>query len=320
MSGVVPPEELPYEESFLRGVPMRYLRLKELAGGFMENRALRRDGYWRVSAGGQTRAYLLLRKGEPFRIVGRPTTSFDDFMKWLAADDGELLLTCNFLHEGALPHVLRCLEENPVLRGLEGDGGEISGLYSSMNDSGESGLFRLYTGGGAVLVPVGDGRAEAAFLTGDMLGPDEADGLLDADGGSGTTASFHPGASRKVTAVGLAETRMLLEAFNVWYRKLSEDWQECFVVAVKAFAELKEKRSYLQDLMLHPDEGFRTRGVLRKPEKLPALVAAMVKRVAGAHSDPAGAVKLFRLVNASRRHALASVGLGKLVGRPAGGG
>lgn len=311
-----PELELPYDRTFLERVPLSFLRLDELATGALDSREMHSDGYWKIESRSETVAYVALRKGQPYRIIGRDFTRFDRFLTWVQGQtaSNELFLTCRFLSEGGLKYAVRCLEEKPVLSRLSSSSGQITELRDTLASRGESGLLRLEESTGTILVPILDGKPEMALLPGGALDSRSASDLLRGGISRECEGFFYAGETPQLSAVGLAEIPVLLDSFNNWFRRMSGLWPDSYGVSVKLFGKLREKRPYVQDLVLKPD-GLSLRGPFSQPGKLPGVVMVLVKAISKKYSDPEEAMMYFPEVNMARKHSLVNLGLGKIMGR-----
>ena len=317
VTGGYPQIELPYYRGFLERVPLTYLKLHELAAGALDSRDMHSDGYWKIESRSETVAYVALRRGEPYRIIGMDFTQFDSFLSWLQkqAASTEMFLTCRFLPDNSLKYAVRCLEEQPVLSKLRSTSGQISELLDTLSTRGESGLLRLEEDNNrTILIPVLGGEPLMAILPGTTLDSSGASDYIQKSISENCKGYFYSGETPELSPIGLAEIPLLLRGFNNWFARMSGIWPDSFGVSVKLFGKLREKKPFVQDLILKPD-GLSLRGPFSQPGKLPAVIVVLVKAIAKKYDDPQRAIKLFREVNMAARHALLNLGLGKIMGK-----
>ncbi len=312
MSGIVSREILPYSRTFLEKVPLQFVNLDELVKGALDHRSLAGDAYWQIDALNEPVAYLILRNGRPYRIVGYSGPSVNAFITWLRRDNRELTLTYRFVEDGTLPLLLRCWTEEPVLQDLENSRGDVMSVLKSVRKLGETGLFKLRTGGKATLIPIDEGRISAAFGPGSVITGKAIQQLLSEQLDESSFADYYPGPTGMLSQVGIAEAQLIVSAFNVWLEAASPTWPECKRIATTVFTAMKSKETCFGSLSYDPEDGMFLEALPVETDKMPAAFSALVKSLARKHPSPESCMKLFGSVNKEKKLALSTAGLAPL--------
>ncbi|MCD4775523.1 MAG: hypothetical protein K8S15_05665 [Candidatus Aegiribacteria sp.] len=315
MSDILISEVLPYSSKYLENISVRYLNLRELARGALDSRELHRDGYWRIDNESGPVAYHAIKKGTPYRFIGRDVRGLDDFLNWLENDITELNLSYYFLEDSVLKYLLRCWTEEPVLRKLKGSRGQIMELYEKLIGKRKSGLLRVVKENIITLIPIVEGEAEIGWMPERTLDGPEVWEYLEYEARNGGTGYFYPGKTISLSGVGLDEISLLINAFNQWYVLLLEMWSDCFMQAVNVFGTLRQEKPILGKLVFIPDEGLQQKSSFNDPQRLPDVLILLVKAISAEHNNPEICLKLFRDSNKDQKHALNSAGLSELMGK-----
>lgn len=315
MSDILIGEVLPYSSKYLENISVRYLNLRELARGALDSRELHRDGYWRIDNENGPVAYHAIKKGTPYRFIGRDVRGLDDFLNWLENDITELSLSYYFLEDDVLKYLLRCWTEEPVLRKLKGSRGQIMELYEKLIGKRKSGLLRVAKENIITLIPIVEGEAEIGWMPEKTLDGPEVWEYLEYEARNGGTGYFYPGKTLSLSGVGLDEISLLINAFNQWYVLLMEMWSDCFMQSVNVFGTLRQEKPILAKLVFIPDEGLQQKSSFNDPQRLPDVLILLVKAISSEHNDPEICLKLFRDSNRDQKHALNSAGLSELMGK-----
>ncbi len=315
MSDVLLKEELPFSMKYFEKIPVKYLNLRELARGALDSRELHRDGYWKVENNSGPIAYHAIRKGTPYRFIGRDVKGLEEFIQWLENDITELILTYCFLEEGVLKFLMRCWTEEPVLRRLQGSKGQIMELYEKLVSKGKTGLIRVVMDEKTTLIPIIKGTAEVGWRPEKVLDGPGVWEFLEYEVINGGIGYFYPGDTASLSGVGLDEISLLIGAFNKWFVALQESWPDCFMESVKVFGTLRQEKPALGRMVLIPDEGLQQKGSFDDPQRLPEVIATLIASISGQHRNPDICIQLFRDMNRDQRHALSSAGLGDIMGK-----
>lgn len=308
-------ETLPFSSKYLENISVRYLNLRELARGALGSRELHRDGYWRIDNEKGPVAFHAIRKGTPYRFIGRDVKGLEDFLNWLENDITELILSYYFLEDNVLKYLMRCWTEEPVLRKLDGSRGQIMELYEKLVSKNKSGLIRVTKDNMTALLPIVDGKAETGWMPEKILDGPEVWEFLEYEAGNGGTGYFYPGKTALLSGVGLDEISLLIGAFNKWYMLLLDIWSDCFIQSVNVFGTLRQEKPVLGKLIFIPDEGLQQRSSFEDPQRLPEVIILLVKAISAENSNSGSCLQLFKDVNKDQRIALNSAGLSELMGK-----
>ncbi len=315
VSDILISEVLPYSSKYLENISVRYLNLRELARGALDNRELHCDGYWKIENETGPVAYHAIKNGTPYRFIGRDVKGLEDFLKWLQNDITELSLSYYFLETDVLKYLLRCWTEEPVLRKLKGSRGQIMELYEKLISKSKSGLLRVVKKNITTLIPIIEGKAEIGWMPEKTLDGPEVWEYLEYEARNGGTGYFYPGKTLSLSGVGLDEISLLINAFNRWYVLLMEMWSDCFMQSVNVFGTLRQEKPVLGKLVFIPDEGLQQKGSFDDPQRLPDVLVLLIKAISAEHNNPATCMQLFRDANKDQSHALNSAGLSELIGK-----
>jgi hypothetical protein len=303
---------LPYLRTFFEKVPLKFVNLEELSRGALESRALAGDAYWRIDADNPI-AYLALRKGRPYQIIGSDSPDLRSFLSWLRHDRRELTITYHFVAEGALPCLLRYWTEDPVLCGLENSQGDVLEMLLSMKKSEESGLLKLKFGSNLGLIPVSSGKLSKAFLPGRTLVGRELITFLKSEETSSAVADFFMGRTSDLSPLGISEVLLLLASVNIWLESLRPIWPACDAVLPNLFKEEQMVEICLESITYEQGDGFYIRSTLVESESLPSAFAGLINALCEKHPSSANALKLFFTKNKANRIALDAIGLTPLL-------
>ena len=315
MSYILIREVLPYSSKYLENISVRYLNLRELARGALDSRELHRDGYWKIENENGPVAYNAIKKGTPYRFIGRDVKGLEDFLDWLENDITELKLSYYFLNDTVLKYLIRCWTEEPVLRKLKGSRGQIMELYEKLIGKSKSGLLRVVKDNITTLIPLIEGKADIGWMPERILDGPEVWEFLEYEARNGGTGYFYPGKTISLSGVGLDEISLLISAFNKWYVILLNMWPDCFLQSVNVFGTLRQENPVLGNLILIPDEGLHQKGSFDDPQRLPDVITNLIKAISAEHSNTKNCLELFKDVNKDEKHALISAGLSELMGR-----
>ena len=313
MSGFLAREALPYSRTFLEKVPLQFINLDELARGALEDRNFAGDAYWQIDAD-EPLAYMILRSGRPYTIIGYSGPSTTAFINWLRRDKRELTLTYRFVEDGALPFLVRCCSEEPVLQELDNDKGDLMEVFQAVSRNEDSGLFRIRSGDVSTLIPVDGGRLQVAFGAGQSLRGKSVLSFLSEQLDPGSTADFFPGATGNLASVGIAETQLLVGAFNTWLEAAIPTWPECTNIAMNLFKTLKDKEECLSSFDYSTEEGLSMQSFPSDTERIPKVFASLIGSMCKKHPAPSACSKLFMSSNRQNKMAIEATGLASLLG------
>jgi hypothetical protein len=303
---------LPYSRTFFERVPLQFVNLDELSRGALESRSLAGDAYWKIDAETPV-AYLVLRKGRPYQVIGSDSPDLRTFLSWLRHDKRELTITYRFVEEGTLRYLLRYWTEDPVLTGLENSQGDILELLLSMKESRESGLLQLKYNGRLALIPVTTGKLSMAFLPGKTLRGRDLLGFLKSEETSAGRADFYMGETLPLSPLGISEVLLLLTSVNTWLESLRPVWPACDAVLPNLYNEKQKEDACLQSITYEEGDGFYIGSTLVESEKLPAAIADLIMKLTDRHPSSSNAMKLFFSKNKTNAIALESIGLTQLL-------
>ena len=312
MSGIISRESLPFSRTFFEGVPVRFVNLDELVRGALEDRSFAGDAYWQIDAE-EPLAYLILRGGRPYRIIGYSGPSVNAFIHWIRRDNRELKLTYRFVDAGTLPLLVRCWTEEPVLQELDNSNGDLMSVLRNLRRIEASGLMRVRSASASTLIPVEDGRLSAAFGAGSILKGKLIVSFLTEQLDPGATADFYPGPTPDLPRVGISEAQLVVQSFNAWLDAAKPTWPECARIASTVFGVLKEKESCFGSLSYNVDDGLFLESLPVDTESIPEVFTTMIKSVAKKHPSPENCLRLFGSVNRERKLALAAAGLSSVL-------
>jgi hypothetical protein len=303
---------LPYTRTFFEEVPLKFVNLDELSRGALESRALAGDAYWRIEAENPI-AYLVLRKGRPYQVIGSDSPDLRSFLSWLRHDKRELTLTYRFVEDGTLPYLLRYWTEDPVLCGLENSQGDILEMLLSMKQSKESGLLQLKWDDNLALIPVTTGKLSTAFLPGRTLHGRELLTFLKSEETSSALADFYLGETVPLSPLGISEVLLLLTSVNTWLDALRPVWPACDAVLPNLYRDKQKDDACLGSITYEEGDGFYINSTLVESENLPAAIAGLIRSLTERHPSSANAMKLFFSKNKTNAIALESIGLTQLL-------
>jgi hypothetical protein len=312
MNGIVFRDTLPYSRTFFEKVPVRFVNLDELVKGALEDRAFVGDAYWEIDAE-EPLAYLILRNGRPYRIIGYSGPSITAFINWMRRDNRELTLTYRFVERGALPLLVRCWTEQPVLQDLDNGCGDVMAVLRNLRKITESGLLRVRSGGVSTLIPVEEGKLTAAFGAGGVLKGKLILTFLSDQLEPGSVADFYPGPTPDLPLVGISEAQLVVQSFNAWLDAAKPTWPECARIASTVFSVLKEKEPGLVALSFNIEDGLFLETLPVNTESVPEAFAKMIRSLAKKHPSPENCLRLFGSVNRERKLALAAAGLASVL-------
>ncbi len=312
MSGPLAREALPYSRTFLERVPLQFINLDELVKGALEDRNFAGDGYWQIDAD-EPLAYMILRRGRPYTIIGYSGPSVTAFINWLRRDKRELTLTYRFVEEGSLPSLVRCCSEEPVLQDLENDRGDLMEVLKALRRTEDSGLLRIRAGSLSTLVPVEGGKLQVAWGAGVSMKGRDILTYLTGQLPPETTADLFPGATGDLAAVGISEAQLLVGAFNTWLEAAIPTWPECSNIAMNVFKTLKDKEVCLASFVYSTEEGLSLQAQPSEAERIPKVFATLIGSMCKKHPAPAACSKLFITSNRQNKMALEATGLASLL-------
>ncbi len=312
MSGIVIREALPYSRTFLERVPLQFINLDELVKGSLEDRNFTGDAYWQIDAD-EPLAYMMLRSGRPYTIIGFSGPSVTAFINWLRRDKRELTLTYRFVEEGALPALVRCCSEEPVLQDLDSESGDVMEVLRALRRSETSGLLRIRSGGVSTLVPVEDGKLQVAYGAGACLRGKAILSFLTGQIEQGSTADLYPGSTGGLATVGISEAQLLVGAFNTWLEAAIPTWPECSNIAMNVFKTLRDKEACLSSFVYSTEEGLSLQALPAETERIPRVFATMIGSMCKKHPAPSACSKLFISSNRQNKMALEATGLASLL-------
>ncbi|MBN1433959.1 hypothetical protein JW921_04310 [Candidatus Fermentibacterales bacterium] len=304
---------LPYQRTFLERVPLRFVNLKELSKGALESRDLAEDGYWQIDADQEAVAFLVLYGGRPHQLVGHRGPTLSAFLRWLATDKRELVLTYRFVQEGLLPHLFRCWTEDPALQGLSHIEGDIKELLKGLSSSGESGLLAIRSGGEVCLVPVDKGTLSIGYGAGQVVNGNSLIKMLSSGLSKDAEADFYPGATRPLPAIGISEVGLLIQSFNDWLEAIRPTWPSCDKLAEAMYEKLQAREDCIRSISYEPGDGLVMNELPEDTANLAKIFVVLIKSLTRRHPSPDNAVKVFAAVNRENRIALVSAGLGSLL-------
>jgi hypothetical protein len=312
MTGIVTRDVLPFSRTFFEKVPLQFVNLDALAKGALEDRALSGDAYWQIDTVEEPLAYLILRRGRPYRIIGYSGPSVTAFINWLRRDNRELTLTYRFVEEGTLPLLLRCWTEDPVLQDLEHGRGDLMTLLKSLRKISDNGLLKVKAGGNAILIPVEDGRITTAFGPGQVTRGKAIVQLLTEQLEGTAVGDFYAGQSRQLSQVGISEAQLFVTAFNAWLEASCPTWPECRRIASTVFSTVKEKETSFGLLSYDPDDGLHLQALPVETEQMPSAFMTLVRSLSRKHPSPDSCLRLFGSINREKKIALCAAGLSTL--------
>ncbi|MBD3370115.1 hypothetical protein GF402_07120 [Candidatus Fermentibacteria bacterium] len=306
---------LPFKRTFLEGVPLRFVNLTELSRGTLDSRDLAEDGYWKV-ASEEPVAYLMLRDGRPYRIIGHESPDLGSFVRFLTKDSRELCLTFRFVDKGCLPCLLRIWTEEPVLRDLKQSANDTMELLRSLKKSKESGLLQLRWEENLGLVPVSSGKISKGFLPGRTVQGRDLLNFLSKELPAEATGDFYPGKITALSPVGVAEVSLLVSSFNNWLEALRPTWPECDDITQELFRKLCDQEKCMQAFKFYMEDGLFLKKPLEQTDTLPGVLTTLIKGIAEHHASEETCIKVFGSANRENKMALASAGLNEIVGKP----
>jgi hypothetical protein len=312
MSGIVVREALPFSRTFFEKVPLQFINLDELVKGSLEDRNFTGDAYWQIDAV-EPLAYLFLRGGRPYTIVGYSGPSVTAFINWLRRDKRELTLTYRFVEEGSLPALVRCCTEEPVLQNLDNDQGDVMEILRALKRTEESGLLRIKAQGVTTLVAIDKGSLLMAWGDGASLKGKDILAFLSGHLSSGATADLYPGATGELATVGIAEAQLLVGAFNTWMEAAIPTWPECSTIALNVFKTLKEKETCLSSFVYSAEEGLSLQALPSDTDRVAQVFASMIRSMCRKHPAPVACTKLFITSNRQNKMALEATGIAALL-------
>lgn len=312
MSGILSRDALPYSRTFFENVPVRFVNLDELVKGALEDRAFAGDAYWEIVAD-EPLAYLILRGGRPYRIIGYSGPSVTAFINWMRRDNRELTLTYRFVEGGALPLLVRCWTEQPILQDLDNSIGDVMAVLRNLRKITESGMLRVRSAGSSTLIPVEEGKLTAAFGAGSVLRGKAILSFLTDELEPGSVADFYPGPTPDLPQVGISEAQLVVQSFNAWLDAAKPTWPECARIASTVFSVLKEKEPSFCSLSYNVDDGLFLESLPVNTESIPEAFSKMIRSLAKKHPSPENCLRLFGSVNRERKLALAAAGLGSVL-------
>ncbi|GEM_PF-452526 len=308
MTGIVSRDALPFARTFFEKVPVQFVNLDQLVKGALEDRAFAGDAYWQIDAD-EPLAYLILRGGRPYRIIGYSGPGVAAFINWIRRDNRELTLTYRFVESGTLPLLVRCWTEEPALQELDNARGDVMTVLRSMRRSSDSGLLRVRNGGTSTLIPIEDGKLASAFGAGTTLKGKSILGFLTEQLEPGACADLYPGPTRPLSQVGISEAQLIVLAFNTWLDAARPTWPECARIASTVFSVVKEKEPSFTSLSYNVEDGLYMEGLPADTESIPEAFTKLIKSMARKHPSPENCLRLFTTVNRERKLALAVAGL-----------
>jgi hypothetical protein len=306
---------LPFKRTFLEGVPLRFINLTELSRGTLDSRDLAEDGYWKVWADKPV-AYLMLREGRPYRIIGHESPDLGSFIRFLTKDSRELSLTFRFVDKGCLPCLLRTWTEEPVIRDLKHSADDVMELLRSLKKSKESGLLQLRWEDDLGLVPVSSGKIAKAFLPGRTVQGRELLNFLSKELSKEAVGDFYPGKMEALSPVGVAEVSLLIDSFNNWLEALRPTWPECDDITQELFKKLCQQEQCMKAFKFYMEDGLFLQKPLERTDRLPSVLTDLIKGIAERHASEETCIKVFGSANRENKMALASAGLNEIVGKP----
>ncbi len=313
MSGIVVKDALPFSRTFFEKVPLQFINLDELVKGSLEDRRFAGDAYWQIDSEDIPQAYLILRGGRPYRIIGYSGPSVNAFMNWLRKDKRELTLTYRFMEHNSLPYLLRCCTEEPVLQDLDNDTGDIMDVLRALRRKEESGLLRIRALGQSTLVPVEKGKLQMAFGPGSILKGKAILTYLTEQLPPKAVADLYPGQTAEPAGVGISEAQLLVSSFNNWLEAARPTWPECANIASTVFKTLKQKEECLSSFSYDVEDGLFLEALPAETEKIPSVFANIVRTMCRKHPSPGACNKLFLSSNKHSKLALEAMGIASLL-------